>query len=459
MRSITNKLMLAILTVTLVTITLVIFLTYRFTNKEVRDFYIGQSIGALADELEEYYQINGSWQGINLQLPILLTNNFPEQAGVNEQALVILLDNKGNLVHPRSLSLSALQLLRQEQKNGLWLQSNGERIGILVFIDKNFNWDIRAPIFLANINRLLILFSMGGLVMAIILGAIIARTMARPIRELTAATKAAAAGDLSYQVEVHSDDELGELAQSFNTMNSQLDRLINARKQMTADIAHELRTPISIILGHTDGVRDGVIPMSTETFDVIAEEAERLNNLVEDLHTLSRADAGELPMTFIDVSLKELISDLHLPQIQAMQAKPLQLTSDIFPEDLTLHADPDRLIQVLRNLLNNAIHYTPENGSISIIARAIPGSRVRIYVNDSGPGVSDDELEQIFNRFYRSDASRIRDGEGSGLGLAIARSIVERHEGKIWAENRPTGGLSVVIELPMITGSNKKVQD
>ena len=232
-------------------------------------------------------------------------------------------------------------------------------------------------------------------------------------------------------------------------MNSELDRLITARKQMTADIAHELRTPISIILGNTDGIRDGVIPMSRETFDIIAEETERLNNLVEDLHTLSRAEAGELPMNFISISVQELIDALHLPQFQAMQSKPLEISTDIDPNLPLVKADPDRMIQVLRNLLNNAYHYTPENGLITFVASQKDANTVRLSINDTGPGVAEDEIERIFNRFYRTDTSRQRDGEGSGLGLAIARSIVDRHGGKIWAENRPEGGLSVIIDLPV----------
>ncbi len=458
MRSITTKLMLAILTVTMVTIALFAFLAFSFTNKEVRDFYIDQSVRTVAQEMIGYYQQNGSWKNVDSYLQTTLAVTFPEQTNQDGQSMIILLDAKGNLVFPRTLSIRALQLLRDERKNGLLLQSNGERIGLLVFISKNYNWEVRAPIFLANINRLLLLFSAGGIVMAILLGTIIARTMARPIRELTAATKAAASGDLSTQVKVRSNDELGELAQSFNTMNAELSRLIDSRKQMTADIAHELRTPISIILGHTDGVRDGVIPLSTETFDVIAEEAERLNSLVEDLHTLSRADAGELPLTLSEVAVRALFDDLHLPQFQAMQSKPLHLSSDVIPANLILYADPDRLIQVLRNLLNNAVHYTPENGSISLVARAAADNMVQIRLNDSGPGVSEDELLKIFNRFYRSDSSRIRDGEGSGLGLAIARSIVERHNGRIWAENLPAGGLSVVIELPAYTGDRDETK-
>jgi signal transduction histidine kinase len=154
-------------------------------------------------------------------------------------------------------------------------------------------------------------------------------------------------------------------------------------------------------------------------------------------------------MNFISISVQELIDALHLPQFQATQSKTLEIIPNIESDLPLIKADPDRMIQVLRNLLNNAYHYTPENGWITLTARQKDADTVRLSINDTGPGVAEEELERIFNRFYRTDTSRPRDGEGSGLGLAIARSIVDRHGGKIWAENRPEGGLSVIIDLPV----------
>jgi signal transduction histidine kinase len=449
MRSITTKLMLVFLAVSLVIITLIFGLASRYTNTTIRDFYIAQSVDPIAKELVEYYAINHSWDGVANRFQVIMQRDFPEQGSLADQPVLYLTDVNGVLIYPKKMPASGMHMMDRDVRNGVSLVLDGEKIGTLVFITRNYNWEVRQPIFLARINRLLYSISAAAIILAIILGSILSPRMTRPIRELTAATKAAAAGDLSHKVKVRSDDELGELAESFNTMNSELDRLITARKQMTADIAHELRTPISIILGNTDGIRDGVIPMSRETFDIIAEETERLNSLVEDLHTLSRAEAGELPMNFISISVQELIDALHLPQFQATQSKTLEIIPNIESDLPLIKADPDRMIQVLRNLLNNAYHYTPENGWITLTARQKDADTVRLSINDTGPGVAEEELERIFNRFYRTDTSRQRDGEGSGLGLAIARSIVDRHGGKIWAENRPEGGLSVIIDLPV----------
>ncbi|MCJ7658473.1 MAG: ATP-binding protein [Anaerolineales bacterium] len=455
MRSITGKLMLAFFVVSLIAISLLFVFISQSTNKAVRDFYFNQSKESIVRKLVDYYKEKGTWSGISEHSSGIVEGEFPEQNKLPNQPVFFLLDKDDRLILPRMMPPNGMRMMTHEINNGVILEVQGIKIGTLVFIPTNYDWEVRQPQFLARINQLLFIITLGAILLAIILGGFMSRTLTRPIRELTAATKAAAAGDLSHKVAVRSNDELGELAESFNTMNSELDRLITARKQMTADIAHELRTPISIILGNTDGVREGVIPMTTETFDIIAEEAERLEGLVEDLHTLSRAEAGELPMTFVAVSIKELVDSLRLSQTQAAQLKQIDFIVDI-PEGLAnVKADPDRIIQVLRNIVNNAYHYTPENGRISLSATQKVENTVALRISDSGPGVPEDEWGKIFNRFYRTDTSRQRDGEGAGLGLAIAQSIVERHGGKIRAENGAMGGLSVVIELPLLASNSE----
>jgi len=455
MRSIAGKLTLAFFAVSLIAISLLFGFIFQSTNIAVKNFYFNQSKEAIVSRLIEYYKAKGTWAGIAEHSSAIIERDFPEQNETSNRPVFILLDKNGVPILPRVMPPNSLRTITRGIENGVMLELKGEKIGTLVLIPTNYDWEVRQPQFLENINRLMFLITAGTVLLAIILGGVLSRSLTRPIRELTAATKAAAAGDLSHKVVVRSDDELGELAESFNTMNSELDRLINARKQMTADIAHELRTPISIILGNADGVREGVIPMTTETFDIIAEEAERLEGLVEDLHTLSRSEAGELPMTFMAVSIKDLVDSLRLTQTQAAQQKHIDFIVDI-PEGLAeIKADPDRIVQVLRNIVNNAYHYTPANGRISLVATQKDESTAELLISDSGPGVAEDELGKIFNRFYRTDTSRQRDGEGSGLGLAIAQSIIERHGGKIRAENGAMGGLCVVIELPFFAVNSK----
>jgi signal transduction histidine kinase len=223
------------------------------------------------------------------------------------------------------------------------------------------------------------------------------------------------------------------------------------RRQMTADIAHELRTPLSIILGHLDAVEDGVLTGSADTTRIIREETERLARLVEDLRTLTRADAGELALARRPIDIGDLVA-------RAMSAyQPQATTADV---DLTaetqaglepIELDPDRMLQVLNNLLSNALFHTPAGGRIVVRSVAIPAG-IRLSIQDSGPGFPPEDVGRVFDRFYRSDAARQREDGGTGLGLAIARSIVEAHGGKIWAEVPVAGGALVALELPHIAG-------
>jgi signal transduction histidine kinase len=247
---------------------------------------------------------------------------------------------------------------------------------------------------------------------------------------------------------VRSRDELGELARSFNKMSADLSRSVNARRQMTADIAHELRTPLSLILGHAEAVHDGVLPPSPENFEIIREEAGRLEHLVDDLRTLSLADAGELSIEKQSVDMKKLLQDISSVYQHRVGQNNVALELNLPSELPAIQADANRITQVITNILDNAIRYTPENGKVILAAKQAE-SGIQISIQDSGPGIKDEEVGRIFDRFYRLDASRNRDEGGSGLGLAIVRSIVQAHGGRIWAESKTGQGLTIFILIPL----------
>ena len=333
--------------------------------------------------------------------------------------------------------------------NGIPIQEGNQTVGILLINRPVFRISQLGSTFLDRINLQIFLGGLTAIGLALLLAIFLSRTLTRPIRELTAATQIVSEGNLAHQVPVRSRDELGQLATSFNHMSADLVRSLNLRRQMTADIAHELRTPISIILGHTDAIHDGVLPASKETFEIIREEAERLDHLVDDLRTLSMADAGELKLVVRPYPPEQLLQDAKKTYShQAKQKKvTLAVKADVdLPE---IEIDPQRMKEVFGNILDNALRYTPEGGHITLSA-GIAENTIEMRIQDSGPGVSSDELDKIFERFYRAETSRTREEGGSGLGFAIAKSIVERHNGRIWAESTPGAGLTVVIRIPFL---------
>jgi signal transduction histidine kinase len=338
---------------------------------------------------------------------------------------------------------------QQDLAKGISITKDNQVIGVLVPIPMPFQGRPREVEFIDRTNRILLYGALIGAVIALLVGIFLSRTLTRPIRELTRATHAVSEGDLSQQVPVRSNDELGELAQAFNKMSSELSRSVNARKQMTADIAHELRTPLSLILGHAEAVHDGVLPPSTENFEIIREEATRLEHLVNDLRILSLADAGELPIAPQMIEPQRLLQEVAAIYHYQTQRKNITLDLDITSPLSNIEVDPGRMTQVLTNILDNALRHTPEGGRITLSANdANADEQVELAIKDSGPGLKPEDIERIFDRFYRTDSSRQREDGGSGLGLAIARSIVQAHGGQLSAESEMGKGLKVIIRLP-----------
>jgi two-component system sensor histidine kinase BaeS len=258
-----------------------------------------------------------------------------------------------------------------------------------------------------------------------------------------------AAGKLDQQVQVRSRDEIGQLAVSFNQMTRDLAQASQARKQMTADLAHDLRTPLTILRGYTEGLKDGRIQGSAALFGVMHSEVEHLRHLVEDLRVLSLADAGELPLNRRAIDPSALIERAGLAYI--VQAEQSGVALQVCPaSDLpSILVDTDRLTQVLNNLVSNALRYTA-HGAITLSA-CHEGAQVLLRVSDTGSGIAPEDLPHIFDRFYRADKARQRDdGGASGLGLAIAKAIIDAHSGVITVNSTLGQGTTFTITLPAL---------
>jgi signal transduction histidine kinase len=402
------------------------------------------------ETLQDYYMVHGSWTGIE-GAELLMRYPAPdEKPPPRPYNALTVTDHYGKVIRAGSNHKLGVTLPSEELERGAPIQVDGETVGYLIFSPPPFDENSPERDFLIRTTQLLFYGALAAAATALLLGVALSRSLTSPIRELTQATHAISEGDLSQQVPIRSDDELGELAKAFNKMSNELSRSVNARKQMTADIAHELRTPLSLILGHAEAVHDGVLPPTRENFEIIREEATRLEHLVNDLRILSLADAGELSITPQVIEPERLLQEVAALYQVETQRKNIELELDIALPLSTVEVDPGRMTQVLTNILDNALRHTPEGGKIILSAREV-NDQVELAVQDSGPGLKAEDLGRIFNRFYRADTSRQRDSVipgGSGLGLAIAKSIVQAHGGQVSAVSEEGKGLKVIITLP-----------
>ena len=444
MRSLTVKLTLAFCLISLVGVVLVAFFANQIAQQGVSNLTSQFEKEQIAATLGEAYAAQNRWP---------VGGHRSGNGGPRGYAVV---DLRGVVVIP-GIGFQMGQQLPPDllARDGVPILADGAPVGTAVFVD-----EVRPPFrgpggrqpengaLQQQIRQAILLAAVGATAVSALMGIFLARSITRPIKEMTTATEAIAQGDLSPQIPIRSEDELGQLATAFNQMSHDLARARDQRRQMTADIAHDLRTPLSLILGHAEALSDGVLPPTPETLNVIYDEAQRLNHLIDDLRTLSLADTGELSINARPVAPATLIERAHTAHQPAAQTKQIALETETAVSLPEVLADPQRIAQVLDNLLGNAIRHTPTNGRIGLAA-ALVGQQVQFSVSDSGPGIPAEAIPHLFNRFYRADKSRTRQEGGSGLGLAIARSIVGQHNGRIWVESQPGAGTTFYFTLPL----------
>lgn len=461
MRSLTFKLVLAFLIVSLTGAALSAVFARWATSREFDRLVLEQARAAFIADVSAYYRIAGSWDGVLGSVPARrplrvasATRTREKTRSSNESDHVDLLENsfilvdRDNIVvvpgegHQVGDRVSVAGLLQ-----GTPVEVDGLVVGTVLNTARPLTLDPKEASYLARTDRALLLAALIAMAAALVLGVLLARTLAHPLRELTAATRIMAKGHLGQQVPIRSQDELGELAAAFNQMSTDLAHADALRQQMTADIAHELRSPLSVLIGYIEGLRDGVLRPSPARFEVMYNEAQQLKRLIDDLRTLSLADAGELPLTRQPTSPQALMAQVAAAFAHRARQAHLALSVDVDAATPTIDVDPERLVQVLENLVTNALRHTPTGGAVTLAARAEPGA-VLLIVADTGEGIPSDVLPHIFDRFYRGDAARTQGGE-SGLGLAIVKSIVDAHGGAITASSPGPGcGTTFTIRLP-----------
>lgn len=285
----------------------------------------------------------------------------------------------------------------------------------------------------------------GALSLLVIL--ILAHGMTSPLREMAGAARAMARGDYSRRVTATSRDEVGELARAFNSMAAELAEVDRMRRDLIANVSHELRTPISALQAVLENLVDGVEPPEESTLRTMLSQVERLGGLVAQLLDLSRLESGVVPLERKRFEVRTLLE--QAVEEARLNTTQVAMSVNVQPEGLDLDADPERVHQVIANLLDNALRHSPEDGRIEVRARRGEAS-VTIEVSDEGPGIPEEEASRVFERFYRADSARSHTDGGSGLGLAISRWIVDLHGGQIRAEQGDPVGCRMVVELPSV---------
>ncbi len=305
--------------------------------------------------------------------------------------------------------------------------------------------------FLALVNRSMWLAAAIVIVIAGLASLIFAGRITSPIKQLTKASRKIAAGQFQYRIPVSTHDEIGELAETFNAMAETLERNEQLNQQLFAGIAHELKTPLTIIQGNLEAILDGVTEASPEKIAAIHTETMLLNRLINDLRDLTLAEAGQLKLQKKPVKVKSVARKV-VELIQPMLSeKQITMNIDVPARLPQAEADADRLTQILYNLVGNALRHTGENGTITLHAEppSPENPEITVSVADTGEGIPKEDLPYIFNHFYRVDQARTRAKGGTGVGLAIVKYLVEAHGGRIWAESEPGAGSTFSFTLPV----------
>jgi signal transduction histidine kinase len=448
LHSLRFRLLGATLVVVLVTVSVMAVFASQRTAGEFRSYVahddrLRQRRFAFA--LTRAYAQTQTWQNIQ---PII------EQWGQVSGDQVVVADLQGNIVGDSSKDLLGKTVGPRWPPPSGPIIFDGAQVGSF-YINPLSQPSLVNVDFLAAVNRSVLLGALIAGTVAVVIALIVSHRIVQPVESLTTAARHMEKGDLATRVNVTSNDEIGQLAHAFNAMADGLARQEQLRRNMVSDVAHELRAPLTNIRGYLEAAKDGLVQPDGALVDNLYEEAILLSRLVKDLQDLALAEAGQLRLERCPVE----VSDVVLATVEVLgphaEARDISLVVQL-PDDLPrVEADPHRMRQVLRNLLNNALDFTPQGGQVTVTARP-DGAWVDFQVRDTGPGIAPEHLPYVFERFYRVDPPRTRaraEGSvragGAGLGLAIVKQLVEAHGGRVWVESTVGTGATFGFTLPL----------
>jgi two-component system OmpR family sensor kinase len=438
------------------------------TLREVR------MLGSGMQELVDYYQRGGTWEGVESLLAegvffsgdekgIVFGATSAGSVGPKEkprQPDVQLADAADRVIFD-STGEGKDQLLDKREIGSGWPiteADDGDPIGyLLLFYPVTEPLDEREQQFLDRIEYLLLISAALAVVLIVVVGALLNRRLNAPLQRLAAAARAVAAGNLDQQVEPGGSIEVAQVGQAFNEMTVSLKEAETLRQNMVADVAHELRNPLSVLQGNLWAILNDAYPLEKAEISHLYDETRLLSRLVEDLRELALADAGQLDLNLQPTDVAQVIDHTVNTLALAAEVQEVSLSARL-PDDLApVQADADRVAQVLRNLLLNALRHTPPGGSVTVSAAARMEA-LEIAITDTGEGIAPDDLSHVFERFWRADPARSRSGAGAeerlaggtGLGLALAQSLVEAQGGRIWVESTLGQGTVFRFTLPLV---------
>ncbi|MGQ9598929.1 MAG: sensor histidine kinase [Anaerolineae bacterium] len=457
------RLTLAFALVVWLTVSIVAVLVNLTAGRQFRQYLVYSGIPpqqALVDRLADYYRLQGSWRGIDWLLervpslhgpmPGMMRGTVAMREGPPQ---IVLADPEGRVIYDGVRGRPGRKLTDEERLIAQSIEVEGKKVGQLV-VALPMQLAVLGPLelsFLRNL-RVLLIFSallVGGL--GLLLGLALSRSLTAPLQRLATAARTIAGRDFSRRVRVDGSAELAEVARAFNEMAEALEQAERQRQNLVADVAHELRTPLSVLQGNLRAILDDIYPLDKAEISKLYDETRLLSRLVDDLRDLALADAGQLRLTPQPTDTAAILHTTVDALALAAEAQGVRLELQLPPDLPVVQADPDRLAQVLRNLLVNALRHTPSGGLVTVTASPV-GNAVEFAVTDTGEGIAPEDLPHVFDRFWRAERSRARDSRwegGSGLGLSVAQTLVHAMGGRIWAESAFQRGSTFRFTVPL----------
>ncbi len=436
-------------------------------TRSVFDWYVERLTTARIEQwrtlFSAYYAQKGSWSGIESLLP---SSAAPRGKGYVRRwlraaavapgnARIILADADGRIVVDTEGENAGRTLAEQEGVSlSLPVEVQGRQVGTVALVAPVSRGLVTLEAeFLRRVTASTVVGGLAAVAVGIALASTFSREISAPLLELAKAARRLARKDFDVELAAQAqDDEVGEVARAFSHMRDSLRTAEETRQKLMADVAHELRTPLSVLRGNLESLQEGVAQPTPEMIVSLHDEVIRLSRIVQDLLNLGQMESGAFPLHLEPTAIGDVIARVTPVFGAETDARGIHLDVDVDPDLPAIQADPDRIAQVLVNLLANAVRHTPDGGRISVSAR-VQGDRVAVSVQDTGPGIAPADLARVFDRFYRTDEARDRASGGTGLGLAIARGIVEAHGGTIGVASELGRGATFAFTLPLTSAA------